>query len=389
MLRRRMFLVMTFGLPALGLGMVSVLAVLYAILGGEPDPERYGYVDRWGRLPERVPFQSFLKSYDSEKEARAALLDGEVVSYYVVPSNYAESGRVQEYTTSPTELFSEREVPDTLRALLVDAILGGTVPPEVAARVREPVLLETVRLTSKGEDPPTGRDELTRFTIPFAFAILLVMAVTFSAGYLIHSLTEEKESRTIEVVLSSVSPLTLMGGKLLGLGTGGLVQVLVWLTSAWVIGSIAGSTLPLPSDFGIDATMLIMGVVFFVLGFLFFGSIVSGVGAVLPPQEGTQVAGMVNMLTMLPLLAFGHVLNYPDGAVARIFTLIPFTSPVTVMLRLSSTTLPWLDILAAALLLAASSAGVLFLAVRVFQAHLLLHGKRPGLGEIWRALRSA
>ena len=252
-----------------------------------------------------------------------------------------------------------------------------------------PVLFERVRLTPEGEVAPEEGDKLSRFLIPYGFALLLGFSIVFTSQLLAESVTEEKQSRTMEVLLSSVSPGTLMAGKILGLGAAGLLQILVWLISARFLLFIADISLPLPADLTIDPVMLALAAFFFGLAYLFFGTIVAGVSAMASsPQEGTQIAGFVVMFGFLPTAFLMPVLtNDPNGTLARVFTLIPVTSSMTVMVRLAAATTLWLDIVAGALLLVVATLGVLFLASRVFRASLLLRGTRPGLGEILRALQ--
>jgi ABC-2 type transport system permease protein len=181
-----------------------------------------------------------------------------------------------------------------------------------------------------------------------------------------------------------------MAGKILGLGAAGLLQMVVWLISARVLLIVAEVSLPLPDDLTIDPVMLGLAVLFFILAYLFFGTLVAGVSAMASsPQEGTQVASFVIMFGFMPpALLVPVITNDPNGTLARVFTFIPVTSPMTVMLRLAASTTLWLDIVAAALLLALATLGALFLASRVFRASLLLQGTRPRFGEIWRALRT-
>ena len=136
--------------------------------------------------------------------------------------------------------------------------------------------------------------------------------------------------------------------------------------------------------------MLVLGVVFFLLAYLFYGTPMAGLGALTTsPQEGSQLAGLITVLAIIPLLFIAPIIDEPNGALARVLTIVPFTSPLTVVLRLSATAVPWAEIALGGALLALSSLGVLFLSARVFRAFLLLYGRRPGLREIWRALRTA
>ena len=386
-LRRRTYQIMTAAFPVLGIALILIIRLI-ATFAGDDEPEHRGYVDRWGRLPAEMPAEAPLRPYTSQEQAQAALLNDDIEAYFVIPANYVETGVVQEYTTSESSIFSDGDAPAVLRALLIQALVDE-VSPEIAARVQRPVRIETVRLTPEGEFAPEERDEFSRFIIPYGFSVMLFMAIAFSSGFLVQSVTEEKQSRTIEILLSSVSPITLMAGKILGLGAASLLQILVWLLSAWLLASVAGSVFSLPGDIAIDPVTLALAVIFFLLAYLFFGTILAGLGAMMTaPQEASQIGGMVAMLTVVPIVLMAPIIDEPNGALARVFTFIPFTTPTTVMLRLSAATLPWLDIVGGAVVLALSSLVGIFLAARVFRAFLLLYGRRPGLREVWRTLRT-
>ena len=390
--RRRLYLIMVAAFPIGLLTLILIVRVVSAVQAedepGGPGKVR-GYVDQWGRLPAELPAGQPLRPYGGEEDALSALLDKQIKSYFVVPSDYVRTGIVQEYSTRPRGIFDEKGVPGALRFLLVQALVANEVSPGIAARVQAPVLLEAVRLTQEGDIAPEERDELSRILMPYGFALLLGFSLIFTSQLLAQSVTEEKQSRTMEVLLSSVSPFTLMAGKILGLGAAGLLQILVWLISARLLFILADASLPLPADLTIDPVMLVLAAFFFVLAYLFIGTVVAGVSAMASSsQGGDQIASLVAMFGFMPpMLLMPVITNDPNGTLARVLTFIPFTSSLAVMVRLAAATTFWLDIVVAALLMALATLGALFLASRVFRASLLLRGTRTGLGEIWRALR--
>ena len=388
-LRRRTYQVVTAAIPALMFGLLLV-ALLISTMTDDDEPKLIGYVDQWGKLPVELPAAAPLRPYSQLGEATAALLTGDIEAYFVFPASYVETGVVQQYRTADKGLFSDVDVPALLQTLVIQALIRNDVTPEIAARVQRPAVVETIRLTPEGEIDTKERDEFSLFVIPYGFSMLLFFAIAFTSGGLVQSVTEEKQTRTIEILLSSLSPFTLMGGKILGLGVSGLLQVLVWGVSARIAVSLGNSVLPFSAPITIEPIMLILGVIFFLLAYLFYGTIMAGLGALTTsPQEGSQFAGVVTMFAMIPLIFVGPIIDEPNGSLARVLTMIPFTSPLTVMLRLSATAVPWADIALGAALLVLSSFGVLVLSARVFRAFLLLYGRRPGLREFWRALRTA
>ena len=289
MVRRRLFLIMVAAFP---IGLLALILILIVVRAGQAEDapgEVRGYVDQWGRLPAELPSGAPLRPYGNPEDALSALLDEQIKSHFVIPADYVQTGVVREYSTSPSSIFEESGVPGALRRLLLQGLIEGNVSPEIAARVQVPVQLETIRLTPEGEVAPEERNELQRFLIPYGFMLLLFFSLVFTSSFLAQSVTEENQSRTLEVLLSSVSPFTLMAGKISGLGAAGLLQILVWLISARFLLFIAEASLPLPADLNIDPVMLGLAAFFFVLAYLFFGTVVAAVSAVASsPQVGEQ-----------------------------------------------------------------------------------------------------
>ncbi|MDA1188585.1 MAG: ABC transporter permease [Chloroflexi bacterium] len=386
---RRMFWITTALLPAVGVVVILVGRLIAAV--ADDDPSLVGYVDQWGKLPMEIPAEIPLEPYVDLEKAKTDLLDGIIEAYYVVPPDYVETGSIVRYKRSSSAIFSEDNfAPAILNTLLIQALVADEVPPDVAVRVQAPAFVHTVRFDSGGEIAPEERDELSRFLVPYLFSIMLLVAIGMTSGFLVQSITEEKQTRTIEVLFSSVSPTTLMSGKILGLGAAGIVQIAIWLTAAWLLATLASSVLPLPSDIVIAPESLALGALFFILGYFLYAALLVGVGAIATsPQEGGQVGGFATFAAAIPLVLISLIINEPNGVLARIFTFVPITAPVTVMLRMSATTIPWWDILGSAVVLVVAATGATLLSARAFRTFLLLYGRRPGLREIWRTMRSA
>ena len=388
-LRKRGYQIVTLAVPAAGLAVI-LISYLLSGLSEEAEPTVRGYVDHWGRLPTELPADAGLRPFSSEEAAKGALLHGQVEAYFVVPPDYVATGLVEQYTTSDVDFFGDEDELALLRLLLIQGLVTDRVGAEIARRVQQPVLIDRTRLTAEGEVAPEEGDEFSRFVIPYGFSILLFMSIAWSSNMLVQSVTEEKQSQTVEVLLSSVSSFMVMGGKVLGMGGAGLLQALVWLLSAAALSRLAGAMLDLPTSLAVQPEQVALGGLFFVLGYLFYGSLSAGVGALMPsPQEASQFSPFVTMLAITPVLFIETIVSEPSGLVARLLTLVPITSPVTVMLRMSAVDLPWMDIVGGAVLLALAGLGSIFVSARLFRTFLLLYGRRPGLREVWRALRTA
>ncbi len=257
-------------------------------------------------------------------------------------------------------------------------------------RVKAPVGLATIRLDETGQ-VATDQGGFGAFIVPYLFSILLLMAIFSSSGFLLQGLGEEKENRIIEILLSSVSARQLLTGKVLGLGAAGLIQILIWLLSARLLVEMVSTTVGgFATTMQIPSNLLILGIVYFILGYLLFAVLMAGVGSISPTaREEQQLSVFFTMSGVLPLMLAPFIIQNPSHIVTQVFTLFPITAPVTVMLRLGLADIPTWELAVSIALLVMSIIGALVLAAKVFRTFLLMYGKRPRLGEIINSLREA
>ena len=337
------------------------------------------------------------RRYDTLDEARAALEAGDLPGgVFTIPADYLESGRVDVFTRGGGPVLSARNsaVEPTLARLLRDRMLRTTsdLSPEVRGRVLEPLDLERTIVSDagayRGEQERTV-ELLLRMGVPFLLGVFLLTALLFSSGYLVQAVAVDKESKIVEVLLSSADPNEILLGKLLGLGVAGLIQLAVWGTmalagSAGLVASI--STM----DVAFPWTAIAAAPLFFVLGYLFIGSLMLATGSL-----GSSVAESQKltlgwaMLAVTPLMVLLMLLEEPHGPLGRVFSVIPFTAPLTLMVRLSvdpdGVSASELALAVASLILATWVA--IRIGARLFRVGLLLGGSRPSWREIVRQAR--
>jgi ABC-2 type transport system permease protein len=230
-LKRKSFIIMTMALPLLlMLGYGIHQAVQQWHEPTEPQEAQIGYVDEAGGFDKYTTQHDItFILYPNEGKAKDALLAREVEEYFVIPADYLSSGRITRYTAK-----SGLEVPGKIWRSIEDFLLSNLLAEEVSSglleRAKIPMWLLTVELDESGEVAPS-QDEATKYLLPIVFAILFMFALIFSSGSLFDSVTEEKENRVIEIILSSVSSRQLLAGKVMGRGAAGLLQVAVWLTA--------------------------------------------------------------------------------------------------------------------------------------------------------------
>ena len=389
-IKRKGFIILTLIIPVL---VLVAIGVGQLITGSAKPPEAetttIGYVDEIGGFDQYTTQWSIeLVSYDTQDDATKALINGDVDEYLVISSAYTETGAIDRYTLEK-QLETPPATAAAIKRFLTSNILSGKVSEDTITLVDAPLRLTVTRLTETG-DIATEQGGFGNVIIPGVFSFLLAFSLMFSSNYMVQGLGDEKESRLIEVLLSSVSSRQLLIGKVLGLGVAGLIQVVIWLASAPLLLNLASSTFGgFLSTIQIPPNFIILGVVYFILGYLLFASLSVGVGAISPSaREGEQLAMIYTMLTFVPIWFSSLLFIFPDSPIWKVLTFFPVTAPVTTMLRLGVSDVPAWELAASIVVLVLSIIGVLFLSIKIFRIYLLMYGKRPGFSEIIHNLRS-
>ena len=354
----------------------------------EPETKTIGYVDQAGGFDRYTDLGATFVSYHSEEEAKQSLLSGEISEYFIIPSDYVRTGLIVRYTMK-RELEPPSQTMESIRGFLISNLIGGETSAEVLDRVKTPIVLSSIRLDETGEEIQ-GQNPFMQFFLPYIFAILLMFSIFFASGYLLQSISEEKENRLMEVLLSSVSARQLLVGKVLGLGAAGLAQIVLWVISFWVLVNVALAQIPGLSAASMPPSLLILALVYYVLGYLLFAVIMAVVGSIgTTAREAQSWSGIIALTAMVPIWFLPLIIENPNHAVSVAFTLIPTSSSVTAMIRLSTEGIPaWQLVLSLSLLIAAIFF-CMWAGAKIFRACLLMYGKRPSLREIAKYIREA
>lgn len=322
---------------------------------------------------------------DSAKEATRR---GELDAALIVSGDYLETGKVYVYSLSKSFLEDTRGPAEQLleEALVKSLLEDYGLDPKVEERVLAPMWVDAYEVVVAGEDfqESSEASEFGKFILPYGFALLLMMSIFMGGGFLLQGVAEEKENRVIEMLLSSVTTDDLILGKVLGLGTAGLIQVFVWLSMAFALLTVASQSW---SGFEVPIGLFILCFCYFLVGYLMNASLMGGVGSLgNTVKESQQLSMWFTMPAVIPLIVMMAILNEPNGVLARVFSYIPITSPITMMLRLPSQQVPWWEIPLTFLVLILFTWFALKLGAKLFRLGSLMYGKRPNLPEIWKWL---
>jgi len=404
--KRWSYLIATFGLP-LFLAAVSgtVLGVqTYFLTQRAAESSAFGLVDEAG-VVDRSVFDdgegsqiwsnegSDVILYDDQDLATQDLERGELRALYVIDEDYLQSGEVRAIQSEKTPLLSMRgtSIEPMLRSLLRKSLLDGRLDDDMQKRVLSPAVFVRARLGPEGAkvtDVNEALDLLMRTTIPLFLGVLLLTALLSASGYLVQTVATDKESKIVEVLLSSVTPEEILAGKLFGLGAAGLVQFAAW-TSMVVFVALTASA-ALTAVVTVPWLALAISPLLFVLGYLFLGSLMLATAALGANAAESQKLTMGwAMLAILPLMVLVVLLEDPNGILGQVMTWIPFTSPLTVIIRLSvePSGVAWWEVVGAIAVLVVSTWLAIRIGARLFRVGFLLTGSRPSLAELWRQAR--
>lgn len=396
-LKRPSFIIATLAVPLLGI----VGLIVSAYFGGQAadfferqfvgSPKPVGYVDQVDLFTPPLPeYEDRFIPYPNEEAARKALFAEEIEAFLLIPGDYLDTGRIVAYSKGrglPTAIAVSEE---QIRPFLVDHLLAEQVDEALRARVRAPMNLQPVSLSPEGEGSEDTASFVANIAIPYAFSILLVISIFTSSGFLLQGVSEEKESRVIEILLSSLTPMELLAGKILGLGALGLAQILFWLGWGWALIGIAVTGLALFGAIDLDLMTIVLALVYFLLGYLLFATLMASAGSLgTSAREGQQIAGIFSGLTAIPFMVSGFLWANPNSLLAQVLSYVPLTAPVMMLQRLGMTEVPPYQIAISLVLLILGIGGALWAGAKVFRMGLLMYGKRPSVLEILRALRQA
>ena len=402
-IRRRGYLLTTFGVPVLALVLMFVFQRVN--LGGTQAQEQLGevmenagiqkggYVDETGLFAEPTPnVAEILTPYPGEAEARAALDAGEIEAYYVIPADYMETGEARLILPR----MSLSQVSSRPIEQLVLGTLAQDADPEVIARILNPSNVQETNLviTSTQEGGETAED--ANFALVYVFALALLMSLLLTNGYLMQTVIEEKETRLIEILISTVRPMQLLVGKILAMGSLGLLQMLIWVGGIFLaLRLIAGDQATMALGFlsSLANVQLPQGIVpmlvlYFLLAYTLFASLFAIVGALSNSmREGQQYVVLFTMPALIPLYFISLFATSPDASLPTILSLIPITAPLAMTQRMLISSVPPEQILLSLVLLALAVVVVMWVAGRLFRVQTLLAGQMPKLRDIPKLIR--
>jgi ABC-2 type transport system permease protein len=300
--------------------------------------------------------------------------------------------------------FAQRTVPsvDVARIVIIDATgagLGRLVATELNGGIMGDTSRTRVVETTAAAIPAAergGSGEVRGF-FAVGIAFLLYIAIFLYGQNVLRGVMEEKQTRVAEVVVSSVPATQLMAGKVIGVGAAGVTQLVLSVGASYATYRFRA---PMLARFGLpqipyDVPHIALGtalllLLFFLLGYLFYAALFAAIGAMVSSEtEAQQVQLPVAMLLVTSAIFIQPVMFAPESGTAVSLSLLPFSAPIIMPLRLSLIDVPPSQIALSIVSLTAGCFIAVWLAARIYRTGLLMYGKRPSLGEIARWVRQA
>ncbi len=224
--------------------------------------------------------------------------------------------------------------------------------------------------------PQRAESNMLTFFLPYAVTMLFYIIILSAASLLLSSVAKEKENRMMEILLVSVTPRQLLTGKIVALGMVGLLQTIVWVGTGRLLLARSGTTFNLPIAFQLPPSFLFWGLIFFLLGYAVYASLMAGLGALVPNlREASQATIVVIFPLIIPIVLLSVLINDPNSTLAVILSLFPLTSPVAMMTRLSAGNVPLWQTTLSAVLLAVTAVMIVRSVARMFRAQTILSGQ--------------
>ena len=322
-----------------------------------------------------------------DERLRARELDG----YLILPPDFISQGKAEFINRNPGDIVSSGSLQSTLnRATREQRLIEANVDNKTRQELFKPVSLESAGVNTPGRE----RDAGASFALVFGMGFVMYLAILMYGQIILGSVVEEKETRIAEILFSSVKPFTLMMGKLVGVSFVALTQLGIWglafsAFALYGVGVLAsrGMSLRVP---GIPLSHYIYFGLFFLLGYFMYATLYALVGSmVTTAQEGGQLAMPIILILAVSFYLFLPVSRSPDSPLAFWVSMIPFSAPVAMVIRIVTQTPPFWQIALSLLIGFGTVLVIMYAASRIYRVGMLMYGKRASIPEAIRWARQA
>jgi ABC-2 type transport system permease protein len=328
------------------------------------------------------PVQQSAESLDSQVQ------NGDLEGYLIVPVDLSAVARIVYVSRNASDFRVTGALQAVIgRAIVVQRLVKAGIPAQQVASLTQPPVVETRQLTQNGHTRK-NLDYLTVLMTGLTLAMLLYVTVLLYGQVIGRSVLSEKTDKTVEIMLSSVRPMDLLFGKILGKALASLLQYGIWVAISAAVLKVIGPRFGVSIGSAVSVHTLGYLVLFFILAFFLYCSLYAALGAASQDEQHLgQLAWPVVIFLAIPVVMISPIISTPQAPVIIVMSLFPFTAPVVMFLRiLVGAARPW-EILASIGLTIATTGGVIWASAKIFRVGILMTGKRFKLREVLRLVR--
>ncbi len=420
--RKKSFIITTILMP---LFFVGIMVLMVWIMTRQSDTVReIAVVDRSGMIAPRLTNEGTIKYLPSDRsfeELRDEGTSDGLFGILVIGENIMDDPRVQLYTYESSTVTIEESITSQIRKIVEDEKLKTYNIDNLDQILRDvdtPISIQTKEITSSGETRDSS--SVLSMAAAYIFGILIYMFVFMYGNMVMQGVIEEKSNKVLEVMVSSVRPFQLMMGKIIGIATVAITQLLIWVVFIALVGGaainyFAGDAIDaaaamnmaeggMPVNVDPDAidqaallsrltdmryllTMTLSFIVYFIGGYLLYAAMFAAVGSAVDNEKDTQNLQLpITIPLILAFIVMISAMQDPHSQMAVWFSMIPFTSPIIMMARIPYGVPSW-EIALSIGLLYATFIGMVWLAGKVYRVGIFMYGKKPTFAELFKWIR--
>jgi len=429
--KKKSFIIMTIIGPLLFAG----LMVVPAWLAGVEDTEKkvIAVLDETNVFSDLIPETEYIKfeylENISVSDAKEIFPKSDYHAILYIPGNvFYNSGQVQLFSDKQPSLGTKLHISNSLRDLIEKYKLKTYKIPDInqiLSSIKTDVNVQVIKWTADGEEKQTSHE--IAMVVGYLCGFLIYMFIFMFGSQVMRGVIEEKSNRIVEVIVSSVKPFQLMLGKIIGVGLVGLTQFILWIIltfgivmviQTFVFPEIGNPTMqvqtkellessgsmqqlqPVPeqnaemvkevfdSMKSINFTIMILSFIFFFLGgFFLYGSLFAAVGGAVDSEADTQQFMLpITIPLILAIFVMLNAIQNPEGQIAFWFSMIPFTSPIVMLVRIPFG-VPYFELYISMFILVLTFIGTTWLAGKIYRTGILMYGKKVSYKELWKWIR--
>ena len=419
--KKRSFIIMTFLGPLL-IAAVYIIPILLA-LHADNEKRTIAVVDQshwFERQFISTENQTFIRLDDIDIDSTKKLVQQGFfdIALFIPETQLNIPSSAMVYSMKQVPMNVEEHIKDVMKnEIQVQKLIASGVDPEILESIKTHINLTVIRMDEEGGEKETFTE--IQFVLGMILAVLIYVFIMLFGGQVMQGVTEEKSSRIVEVIVSSVKPFQLMMGKIIGVSLVALTQFVMWimLTGIIYVGFSAAMGITHPEaisqgtvmaqeisssnimdneavqdvlnivhsiDFG---TIIVSFIVFFLLGYLLYATMFAAIGSIVENNTDSQQFTLpVTVPLIIAMISAIYIVNDPDGSLAVWLSMIPLTSPVVMMVRIPFGIPIW-QVVVSALILAGSFVGMTWVAAKIYRTGILMYGKKPTYKEIFKWLK--